>query len=105
MSLFPSYDNIKDKEDRLIQVSWNNNSNKVYKTDLVIEVDSIGNYLLDIVSTGALLKVYVDAVETHTTDTNTIYDITVKVNNYDELNNYMKELRKLPFVINVSKKS
>ena len=97
--------NIKDKEDRLIQVSWNNNSNKVYKTDLVIEVDSIGNYLLDIVSTGALLKVYVDAVETHTTDTNTIYDITVKVNNYDELNNYMKELRKLPFIINVSKKS
>lgn len=97
--------NVKDKEDRLVQVSWNNDSNKVYKTDLVIEVDSIGNYLLDIVSTGALLKVYVDAVETHTTDTNTIYDITVKVNNYDELNNYMKELRKLPFVINVSKKS
>ena len=97
--------NVKDKEERLIQVSWNNDSNKVYKTDLVIEVDSIGNYLLDIVSTGALLKVYVDAVETHTTDTNTIYDITVKVNNYDELNNYMKELRKLPFIINVSKKS
>lgn len=97
--------NVKDKEDRLVQVSWNNDSNKVYKTDLVIEVDSIGNYLLDIVSTGALLKVYVDAVETHTTDTNTIYDITVKVNNYDELNNYMKELRKLPFIINVSKKS
>ena len=97
--------NVKDKEDRLIQVSWNNDSNKVYKTDLVIEVDSIGNYLLDIVSTGALLKVYVDAVETHTTDTNTTYDITVKVNNYDELNNYMKELRKLPFVINVSKKN
>ena len=97
--------NVKDKEDRLVQVSWNNDSNKVYKTDLVIEVDSIGNYLLDIVSTGALLKVYVDAVETHTTDTNTIYDITVKVNNYDELNNYMKELRKLPFIINVSKKN
>ena len=97
--------NVKDKEERLIQVSWNNDSNKVYKTDLVIEVDSIGNYLLDIVSTGALLKVYVDAVETHTTDTNTIYDITVKVNNYDELNNYMKELRKLPFIINVSKKN
>lgn len=97
--------NVKDKEDRLIQVSWNNDSNKVYKTDLVIEVDSIGNYLLDIVSAGALLKVYVDAVETRTTDTNTIYDITVKVNNYDELNNYMKELRKLPFIINVSKKN
>ena len=97
--------NVTEKTDRLIQVSWNENSNKVYKTDLVIEVDSIGNYLLDIVSTGAYLKVYVDAVETHTTDTNTIYEITVKVNNYEELNNYMKELRKLPFVINVSKKN
>ena len=97
--------NIKDKTDRLISVSWNEASNKVYRTDLVIEVDNIGNYLLDIVSTGALLKVYVDAVETHTNDINTIYDITVKVNNYEELNNYIKELRKLPFVINVTKKN
>jgi len=97
--------NIQDKTDRLVQVSWNEASNKVYRTDLIIEVDNIGNYLLDIVSTGAILKVYVDAVETHTTDTNTIYDITVKVNTYDELNNFIKELRKLPFVINVTKKS
>ena len=97
--------NIKDKDDRLIPASWNKLSNKVYKTDLIIEVDNIGNYLLDIVSTGAYLKVYVDAVETHTNDINTIYEITVKVNNYEELNNYMKELRKLPFVINVSKKN
>ena len=97
--------NIQDKTDRLISVSWNEASNKVYRTDLVIEVDNIGNYLLDIVSTGALLKVYVDAVETHTDDVHTIYDITVKVNNYEELNNYMKELRKLPFIINVSKKN
>ncbi len=97
--------NIQDKTDRLVQVSWNEASNKVYRTDLLIEVDNIGNYLLDIVSTGAILKVYVDAVETHTTDTNTIYDITVKVNTYDELNNFIKELRKLPFVTNVTKKS
>lgn len=97
--------NIQDKTDRLVQVSWNEASNKVYRTDLIIEVDNIGNYLLDIVSTGAILKVYVDAVETHTTDTNTIYDITVKVNTYDELNNFIKELRKLPFVTNVTKKS
>jgi GTP pyrophosphokinase len=97
--------NVIGKTDRLIQVSWNEASNKVYRTDLIIEVDNIGNYLLDIVSTGAYLKVYVDAVETHTTDINTIYEITVKVNNYEELNNYIKELRKLPFVINVSKKN
>ena len=97
--------NVIGKTDRLIQVSWNEASNKVYRTDLIIEVDNIGNYLLDIVSTGAYLKVYVDAVETHTTDINTIYEITVKVNNYEELNNYIKELRKLPFVTNVSKKN
>lgn len=97
--------NIKDKTERLVQVSWNNASNKVYRTDLTIEVDNIGNYLLDIVSTGALLKVYVDGVETHTMDDTTIYEITVKVNNYDELNSFIKELRKLPFVINVSKKN
>ncbi|MCR5787508.1 MAG: TGS domain-containing protein [Bacilli bacterium] len=97
--------NVKDKSERIVQVSWNEASNKVYRTDLLIEVDNIGNYLLDIVSTGAILKVYVDAVETHTTDNSTIYDITVKVNNYDELNSFIKEIRKLPFVINVNKKN
>jgi len=97
--------NVKDKTDRLIQVSWNESSNKVYKTDLIIEVEGNGNYLLDIVSTGAYLKVYVDAVETHSYDNKTVYEITVKVNNYDELSNYIKELRKLPFVINISKRN
>ena len=97
--------NVKDKTDRLIQVSWNAASNKVYRTDLIIEVDNIGNYLLDIVSTGSYLKVYVDAVETHQEDDKTIYEITVKVNNYEELNNFIKEIRKLPFVINVTKKN
>lgn len=97
--------NVKDKNERLIQVSWNESSNRIYKTDLVIEVDNIGNYLLDIVSCGSLLKVYVDAVETHNYENKTVYDITVKVNNYDELNNYIKELRKLKFIKNVTKKN
>lgn len=96
--------NVVDKNERLIQASWNDKTNNVYKTDLVIEVDNVGNYLLDIISTGALIKVYVDAVESHQIEDKVIYDITVKVNDYDELVEYIKELRKLPFVINVYKK-
>ena len=96
--------NVVDKNERLIQTTWNDKTNNVYKTDLVIEVDNVGNYLLDIISTGALIKVYVDAVESHQIDDKTVYDITVKVNDYDELVEYIKELRKLPFVINVYKK-
>ena len=96
--------NVVDKTDRLVQASWNDKTNNVYKTDLVIEVDNVGNYLLDIISTGALIKVYVDSVESHQADDRTIYDITVKVNDYEELVEYIKELRKLSFVINVYKK-
>ncbi len=96
--------NVIDKSERLVQASWNENINNVYKTDLVIEVDNVGNYLLDIISTGALIKVYVDAVESHQVDDKVIYDITVKVNDYEELVEYTKELRKLPFVTNVYKK-
>lgn len=96
--------NVVDKTDRLVQASWNDKTNNVYKTDLVIEVDNVGNYLLDIVSTGALIKVYVDAVESHQIDDKIVYEITVKVNDYDELVEFIKELRKLPFVINVYKK-
>ena len=96
--------NVIDKNERLVQASWNDKTNNVYKTDLVIEVDNVGNYLLDIISTGALIKVYVDAVESHQHEDKTVYDITVKVNDYEELVEYIKELRKLSFVINVYKK-
>lgn len=96
--------NVVDKTERLIQASWNEKTNRVYKTDLLIEVDNIGNYLLDIISTGALLKIYVDSVESHQYENKTVYDITIKVSNYDELVEYIKELRKLPFIINVTKK-
>ena len=96
--------NVVDKTERLIQASWNDKTNSVYKTDLIIEVDSVGNYLLDIVSTGALMKIYVDSVESHQQDEKTVYDVTVKVNDYDELVEYIKELRKLSFVIDVYKK-
>ena len=41
--------NVVDKTERLIQASWNEKTNRVYKTDLLIEVDNIGNYLLDII--------------------------------------------------------
>ena len=96
--------NVIDKTERLIQASWNDKINNVYKTDLVIEVDNVGNYLLDIISTGALIKVYVDSVESRQVEDKVIYDITVKVNDYEELVEYIKELRKLSFVINVYKK-
>ncbi len=96
--------NVIDKTERLVQASWNDKINNVYKTDLVIEVDNVGNYLLDIISTGALIKVYVDSVESRQVEDKVIYDITVKVNDYEELVEYIKELRKLSFVINVYKK-
>jgi len=64
----------------------------------------MGNYLLDIISTGALLKIYVDSVDSHQIDDKTVYDVTIKISDYDELVEYIKELRKLPFVINVYKK-
>ena len=96
--------NIVDKTERLVQATWNENTTNVYHTNLIIEVDNMGNYLLDIISTGALLKIYVDSVDSHQIDDKTVYDVTIKISDYDELVEYIKELRKLPFVINVYKK-
>lgn len=96
--------NVIDKNERLICATWNEKSSKIYQTDITVETRIVGNYLLDIISTAALQKVFVETVETYEYDTKVIYNLTIKISNYDELNTFVKELKKLPFIANVSKK-
>ena len=91
--------------DRLIDVEWNDNSDNSYETDLFIKVLDEKNRLLDIVTKAAARDVYVDGVTTVQDGINVIYKIIVKTKNASNLNNFISDVKSLPFVIEIGRRN
>ena len=94
--------NIKNST-RLIDVAWNMNSDSSYLTDLYITVTKGKNQLLDIITKASQKDVYIESVKTIEEDAATKYTITVKTANINELDNFISDLKSLPFVIEVGR--
>lgn len=92
-----------DNTDRLIDVSWNTNSDKFYLTDLKITSLSTKNALLDIITKASYRNVYVETIKNHDYDALTIFDLTLKIKNIDTLNNFINDLEMLPFTKEVKR--
>ena len=95
--------NIKDKSERIIEVSWNNLDNYSYSTDIFVEVLSGKNYMVDIFTKATMLNVVIDAFKTYENSNNSIYEITIKIKNKQELDKFISSLEALSFVRKVSK--
>lgn len=91
-------ENIKDKHERLIEVKWNENVEDYYYSDLAIEVAIGGNYLLDIVQKASIKNVYVESIKAKEYTDKIVYDLTVKIKNNVELNNFINDLYNFSFV-------
>ena len=96
--------NIEDKKDRFIKVEWNEKAGSTFRTTVDILTDSSKNYLLDIISKATAKKVYVDGVKTKNDNLDTIYTITVKVANKEQLEDFMNSLYAYKFVKKVARK-
>ena len=97
-------ENIAYKNDRLIDVSWNNEVIDTYHTDLIIETLPQKNYLLDILQKASVKNVYIDAVKSKNYDNQNIYELTIKVQNKDEVDSFITDLNNFSFVKNVKRK-
>ena len=97
--------NVINKEERLIDVSWNTANESTYFTDIIVKVDNTKNRLLDIVSLCSTKNVYVDTVNTREDDMTTIYKLTLKISNKDQLDSLVKALNILPYVKDVERRS
>ena len=96
--------NIKLAE-RLIDVSWNYDSENSYDTDLVVKVLDEKNRLLDIVTKASVRDVYLEGVTTVSEGLVTIYKLTVKTKDSDSLNNFIDDVKSLPFVKEISRRN
>lgn len=96
--------NILNKKDRLIEVSWNPEKEGVYYTDILVTVIPGKNYLLDLISKATAKNIYVESVKQKELDTESAYEMTVKVKNKDELESFMSALQTFSFVKEVRRK-
>ena len=94
--------NINDLDERLINVKWNNESNKKYFTDIIIHTNTNDN-LLDIITKASLNNITIDSISTINKSEYKVYKITILVENTDKLNKFIIDLNNLSFILEVDR--
>lgn len=85
--------NITDNHERLISVSWNNDVDGVYFSDLSLLVNN-NNYLMDLIAASTKEKILITEMKNKETDNGTICNITIKVKNKEEIERFKREIAK-----------
>ena len=98
-----SCSNVKMEDARLIDVSWNNNSDATYGARLLIKTNNINNNLLDIVTKSSQRNLNIVSVNTIKRGQEVDYEIMIKVPNSEILNIFMTDLEALDFVKSVER--
>ena len=100
--------NVKDlisQEDRMIDVYWYNNLSSSYNVDIEILANDRNGLLADIIKQIASVKTRLIAVNSKLNKDKTVTtDVTVEVENLEDLNNILKALRKIDNVYEVNRK-
>ena len=101
--------NVKDllsEENRMIDVEWyNEDSNTSYQVDIQIHSNDRNGLLVDILKEIGTTKAKILGVNTKTTKERiAIIDVTLEVENLEELNKAQKAIRKVDSVYEVSRK-
>lgn len=100
--------NIEDlitQEDRMIDVYWYNNNQSSYNVDIEILANDRNGLLADIIKQIASVKTRLIAVNSKVNkDKIAITNVTVEVENLEDLNNILKALRKIDNVYEVNRK-
>lgn len=96
--------NIALRKERLIDVEWNYDADNNYFTDIAIEVIPGKNYLLDLIAKATSKNLYIDSVHTKENEKGFLYEMTIRVKNKEELENFISSLQAFPFVKRVLRK-
>lgn len=95
--------NIKESK-RLIEVAWNEESTTNYTTDIKIVSLKEKNQLLEIIAKASQKDIYIESVNTKEELDTYIYQLSIKTENKDKLENFINDIRSLPKVLEVERK-
>ena len=86
-----------------IDVSWNDNNDNFYYTDLIIATNSDDDHLMEIVSKTNQKELFIEKIDKKNTDKGINYILNVKIKTVTDLDNYMNDLSSLNYVKNVER--
>lgn len=95
--------NICDVTDRIINVNWNNKSNKKYVTNVIIYAEKKDNLLLDIISKTTSMNIGVKSVNTISNVDYNAFDINILIEDKEKLDRYIAVIGQLPYVTSVER--
>jgi GTP pyrophosphokinase len=100
----PSWLSIIDADNRLIDVSWYKAPNASYHADITVLANDRTSLLVDITNTISEAKIPLKAVNARTTkDQLAIMNLTVEINDTEQLEKIIKNLRKIDSVFEVTR--
>jgi len=95
--------NVKERNERIIDVKWNGNNEHTYPTDIFVETITGKNYVVDILTKATMLNIIIDSFKTYENNNTTTYELTIKIKGKEELDKFITSLEMLDFVKRVSK--
>lgn len=95
--------NINDMDDRVISANWNTKIKNKYYSDIVIYTNTKDNKIVDIVQTSASMNIQIESINLLNKSDKNIYSLEVVISSLDEMNKYLKELRKIQNVVEVER--
>ena len=93
--------NIPSDNDRIVDVTWNMDASNYYFTNIYVYVASGFNLLVNIITEVGKMGSIVRSCNTKEFDNKTIYEINLRIKDKEELENIMKNIRKIHNVIEV----
>ena len=95
--------NMQEITERKVDVTWNENSDNFYLTNLYVHVNKEENILSDIIEIVSKQNIYVPSFNTIDMNNKTIYEIVVRVKNVDDLQNVINAISRLAHVKEVTR--
>lgn len=87
--------------DRVVSVSWNMDASNYYFTNIYVSVAAGFDLLVNIITEVGKLGCIVRSCNTKEFDNKTVYELNVRIKDKEELDNVMKNIRKIHNVIDV----
>lgn len=93
--------NVPDNSERVVDVSWNMDASNYYFTNIYVYVTAGFDLLVNIITEVGNLGCIVRSCNTKEFDNKTMYEINIRIKDKVELDNVMKNIRKIHNVIDV----
>lgn len=95
--------NIAIDDERIIEAKWNKTIKNKYTSEIIIYTNSKDNLIVDLVQAAAALKINVENVNLINKSASSIYSLNVVVNNKEEVEKLMLQLKKIKHITNVER--